>query len=127
MQVEAFRGYVAAIVAALCVVGGGAALIYVWTLPPTDPPRELSLIFGVIGGLIGSGTTFLFVAEGASRATHAAERSFSNGAIAGSAMPEQVAAPLAPLVESTIEPTPQDVDDFTGTTPGAPTPSDTAS
>jgi hypothetical protein len=90
MPVEQFRGYVAAIVAALCVVGGGAALIYLWQLPPVDPPRELTLIYGLIGSLIGAGTTFLFVSEGASRATNAAERSFASGSVAGAAAPEQV-------------------------------------
>lgn len=89
MEVEKLRGYIAAIVAALCVIGGGAAAVYLWSLPPTDPPRDLGLIFGVLGGLIGSGTTFLFVAEGASRATHAAERSFETGTAAGAAMPGQ--------------------------------------
>jgi hypothetical protein len=90
MPVEQFRGYVAAVTAALCVIGGGAAAVYLWALPPIDPPRELALIFGVIGTLIGSGTTFLFVAEGASRATHAAERSFANGSASGATLPEQI-------------------------------------
>lgn len=90
MPVEQFRGYVAAIVAALCVVGGGAALIYLWALPPVDPPRELTLIYGLIGSLIGAGTTFLFVSEGASRATNAAERSFASGSASGASAPEQI-------------------------------------
>lgn len=89
MPVEQFRGYVASIVAALCVVGGGLAAVWLWSLPPTDPPRDLALIYGIVGGLIGSGSTFLFVAEGASRATHAAERSFESGSVAGAALPDQ--------------------------------------
>lgn len=82
MPVEQFRGYIAAIVAAVCVIGGGAALIYLWALPPSG--NDLTLIYGVLGGLIGSGTTFLFVAEGASRASYAAERGFAQGAEAAS-------------------------------------------
>ena len=121
MAVEQFRGYVAAIVAALCVVGGGAALIYLWALPPVDPPRELTLIYGLVGSLIGAGTTFLFVAEGSSRATHAAERSFTAGAASGSTLPEQiVGAPSSGTVTSTTTTAANDATDFTATTPEQP-------
>ena len=90
MPVEQFRGYLAAIVAAVCVIGGAAGMVYLWALPPIGPPRDLTLIYGVLGGLVGSGTTFLFVQEGASRATNAAERSFNSGASIGGTLPEQI-------------------------------------
>lgn len=119
MEVEKFRGYVAAIVAAIAVVGGAVGAVYVW-LAANDvtPPRELALIFGVMTGLIGSGSTFLFMSDAGSRAAHAAERSFSSGTAAGSALPDQVATPLDPAVAQSGAvpggpPTPGPLDDAT--------------
>jgi hypothetical protein len=94
--VEQFRGYLAAIVAAICVIGGAAALVYIWSLPATEPPREIALIFGVLGGLIGTGTTFLFVQEGASRAAHASERANAAGAVIGAQTPGQTSTDVPP-------------------------------
>src|SRR4051794_17455115 len=97
METERFRGFVASIVAALAVVGGAGGAIFVW-LAANDvtPPRDLALIFGVMTGLIGSGSTFLFMADSASRASHAAERSFSSGSTAGAALPDQAPTTSVP-------------------------------
>ena len=91
METEKFRGYVAALVAAIGVVGGALGAVYVWQFATgVNPPPDTTLIFGVFTGLIGSGTTFLFMADSASRASHAAERSFTSGSITGAQLPEQL-------------------------------------
>lgn len=97
MEVEKFRGYVAAIVAAAAVVGGaiGAAVVWIEATRITPTP-ETAFIMSVFTGLIGAGSTFLFMADSASRASHAAERSFTSGAITGAQLPEQTTT-LAPL------------------------------
>lgn len=100
MEVEKFRGYVAAVVAAACVIGGTAGAIFVWLAAnDTTPPRELALIFGVMTSIIGSGSTFLFMADSAARAAHASERAFTSGSITGAQLPDQASTivPLEPL------------------------------
>jgi len=97
MEVEKFRGLVAAVVAAVCVIGGAAGAAWAWYASSVGGmTTDLALILSVFTGLIGSGSTFLFVAEGASRATYAAERSFASGSYAGSVMPEQAKPAPAP-------------------------------
>jgi hypothetical protein len=91
MEVEKFRGMMASLVAAACVVGGGVGAVFVWYLSTTiQPPPDSTLIFGVFTGLIGTGGTYLFITDSASRASHASERSFSSGSASGSTLPEQV-------------------------------------
>ena len=84
MPVEQFRGYIAAIVAALAVIGGAIGAYLVWYNATfsgqTTVSTDVALIMSVFTGLIAAGTTFLFVQESASRASNAAERSFTNGA-----------------------------------------------
>ena len=93
MNVESFRGYVASLVAAVAVIGGAVGAVYVWQMANTiDPPPETALIFGVFTGLIGAGTTFLFMADSASRASHAAERSSAVGASQALSVPPAVQA-----------------------------------
>jgi hypothetical protein len=104
MEVEKFRGYITTLTAAVLAVGAPAMAAWAW-IQPIDPenPRDLAIIFGLIGIAFGAASAWLFGAESASRATHAAERSFTSGQFAGSALPEQAAAatPLAPLVMNT--------------------------
>lgn len=103
MPVETFRGYLAALVAAFCVVGGAAGLLYVAAiLPPSDPPRDLALAYGVIGSLITGGTTFLWLQDSSARASHATERAHEQGVIAGATMPAQAPRPI--VVTTTPEP-----------------------
>lgn len=91
MAVEKFRGYVAAIVAGLCVIGGALGAAWAWSQASGGTvPTDLALILSVFTGLIGSGSTFLFVAEGASRASYAAERGFAAGQAAGASLPDQL-------------------------------------
>lgn len=99
MNVESFRGYVASLVAAVAVVGGAIGAVYVWQIANTiDPPPETALIFGVFTGLIGAGTTFLFMADSASRASHAAERSSAVGASQALAIPQSTQDALNGIV-----------------------------
>lgn len=118
MPVEQFRGYLAALTAAFCVVGGAAALLYVVAvLPPTDPPRDLTLVAGVIGTLITGGTTFLWLQDSASRAAHASERAAAAGVVAGAALPAQAPAAIADTVatvDETTEPLGADMADDSG-------------
>lgn len=89
-SVEKIRGYIAAVVAALAVIGGALLAVVVWTnATETTPPREFALILGLLSGIISSGSTFLFMSDAGSGASHAAERSFSSGQAAGAALPEQ--------------------------------------
>ena len=102
MKAETFRGIVASLVAAVSVVGGAFGAYQVWTQSiAVNPTPETAGIFGVFTGLIAAGTTFLFVQESASRASHASERGFDAGTTAGSTLPEQVVAtPLEPPIET---------------------------
>lgn len=103
MEVEKFRGLMAALVAAACVVGGAIGASIVWYLSVTiSPPPETTLIFGIFTGLIGTGGTYLFITDSASRASHATERGFTQGTTAGSTMPEQ-----APGTTTTITTPPE--------------------
>lgn len=85
MPVESFRGYVAAIIAAILLVGGIAAAIFAWMnsteyLPDgTTQERDLAIVFGLIGSLTGAAATFLFLTDASARASHASERSFKEG------------------------------------------------
>lgn len=97
MPVEQFRGYVASLVAAAAVIGGAIGAAWAWYVVATaGVTAELAIVMSVFTGLISAGSTFLFVAEGASRASYAAERSFTSGQNAATT----ANAPLAPLAES---------------------------
>lgn len=104
MNVESFRGYVASLVAAIAVIGGAVGAVYVWQTANTiDPPPETALIFGVFTGLIGAGTTFLFMADSASRASHAAERSSAVGASQALAIPQTTQNALNEAVQAGVD------------------------
>lgn len=93
MPVENVRGYMAAFVAAAAVIGGAIGAVYVWQRAiGIDPPPDTTLIFGVFTGLIGSGSTFLFMSDAGARASHAAERAVTAGAVASSTASSQGAA-----------------------------------
>lgn len=91
MEVEKFRGYVtAAIAAVLCLL---SLLLAVWAwAQPIDAtnPRDLAVLFGLFGTVFGAASGWLFGTESAARASHAAERSFSSGAITGAQVPQQI-------------------------------------
>jgi hypothetical protein len=80
MEAEKVRGYLAAVVAAIAVIGGAIGAVFVWLhAADVQPPRDLALIIGVMTGLIGAGTTFLFMSDAGSRAAHASERATAAG------------------------------------------------
>ena len=62
--------------AAVLAIGGTVMLFVAW-LQPIDPqnPRDLAILFGVLGGIIGSSTGFLWNQEAAKSATRAAQAS----------------------------------------------------
>ncbi len=128
MGVEQFRGYVAALVAAAGVIGGAVGAAWAWMQAGQGGmTSDLALILSVFTGLIGSGSTFLFVAEGSSRATHAAERNFVSGVEAGAAMPGQAPGTTtlstnAPTTVTTEATWPGDDSDPTAPLAGPPTP-----
>jgi cell division septation protein DedD len=70
MPVEAFRGYITALVAAILAIGA-LALAYIAWLQPIDPqnPKDLALLFGFLGTAFGGSATWLFSQETASRAS----------------------------------------------------------
>lgn len=75
METEKFRGFIAAIVAGISVIGGSVALVIIWSIGSGEtPPRDLALVFGALTGVIGSGGTFLYMSDASSRASHASER-----------------------------------------------------
>lgn len=102
---ETFRGIVASLTAAAAVLGGSWGAYQVWvTAVAVNPTPETAGIFGVFTGLIAAGTTFLFVQEAASRASHASERGFDAGTFSGARLPEQAATvvPLEPVSENAV-------------------------
>lgn len=101
MEVEKFRGYVAAITAFLGVIGGtvGAAWAFHFVATSPEPRPDAALILSVFTSIIGASTTFLFVQDSSARASAAASRSFASGAQAGSTIPEQASTlPSGPRV-----------------------------
>jgi hypothetical protein len=80
MPVEAFRGYITALVAAILAIGA-LALAYIAWLQPIDPanPKDLALLFGFLGTAFGGSATWLFSQETASRASHAAIKAHEAG------------------------------------------------
>lgn len=106
IPVENFRGYIASIVAGILAIGAVAASVYVWLQPVADPPRDLSVIFAVLGTAAGGATTFLFLQDSAARSSRATERAAE--ASSGQARVAFRAANgggsqtmMAPLVENT--------------------------
>jgi hypothetical protein len=101
MEAEKFRGYLASIVAALAVTGGALGAVFVWLhAEDVNPPRDLALIIGVMTGLIGAGSTFLFMSDAGSRAAHASERATA----AGVASQPTITTSSGPPATSTITP-----------------------
>jgi hypothetical protein len=103
----------AAIVAAFAVIGGAIGAVYVWQISAgMNPPPETTLIFGVFTGLIGTGSTFLFMSDAGSRAAHATERAATAGAVSANASAQQGAAqalavprgPVPPIVDPIVPP-----------------------
>lgn len=100
-ETEKVRGYLAAFVAAVAVVGGALGAVFVWLHSgDTNPPRDLAIILGVMTGLIGAGSTFLFMSDAGSRAAHASERANA----AGAASQPTVTTTEGPPQKTTITP-----------------------
>lgn len=110
--VENVRGYMAALVAGIAVIGGAIMAVYVWQHSLDHPDADVTLIFGVCTGLIGSGTTFLFMSDAGSRAAHAAERAGTAGAVVAQSAAQQGAAqalavppgPVPPVADPVVIP-----------------------
>lgn len=93
MQSDTLKLLFTYLTAAALAIGGVVLAFLAWMAAPVDPPRDLSILFGVLGLVIGASTTFLFGQESATRATRAAN---STAADVGAA----VAAGAAPVLGS---------------------------
>jgi hypothetical protein len=85
---DAIKLWITYITAALLAVGGTVLAAWAWAQPPIDPPRDLSILYGLVGLVVGSAITFLFGQESATRASRATERATEQGGNLGLSMPQ---------------------------------------
>jgi uncharacterized membrane protein YadS len=81
MQTDLIKLWFTYATATILIIGGTLILFVAW-LQPIDStnPRDLAILFGVVGAEIGGATAFMFNAESAKSATRAAQSSTASGA-----------------------------------------------
>ena len=80
--------------AAALAVGGVVIAAWAWAQPiDSANPRDLALIYGLLGTVIGGSTAFLFGSEQATRASRASEKAHEQGVYAGLSTPGSLTRP----------------------------------
>jgi hypothetical protein len=75
VNIDALRGTIAYITAAIVAVGGGVLAYQAWVSPiPEGGGRDIAILYGLLGLIIGGAVQFLFGSETRTQATKAAER-----------------------------------------------------
>lgn len=69
--------------AAALAIGSLIAALWAWSLPPIDPPRDLAILFGILGTTLGGSLGFLFGQESATRAVRSYERGLNTTVVDG--------------------------------------------
>jgi hypothetical protein len=72
--------------AALLALGAVGLAVWVWA-QPSDPTKDFSLIFGFLGTVFGSASTFLFLGERSTSAAKTSVRAVEAGGVLGAQMP----------------------------------------
>lgn len=98
MQADSIKLVVTYVTAAILALGSLVLAYLAWS-QPTEPTRDLALIFGMLGTAFGASSGFLFSSESATRASRASEKAHEAGVYAGLATPAsasfgEVAQPL---------------------------------
>src|SRR3954471_11646528 len=95
--------------ASLLALGSIVLAYLAWSQPlDANNPRDLALIFGLLGTAFGASAGFLFNAESATRASRASEKAHEAGVYAGAATPAAIGSPNA--FEDTFTGDPEDGD-----------------
>ncbi len=75
MNIDAVRGTIAYITASVVAIGGGILAYQAWLSPvPEGGGRDIAILYGLLGLIIGGAVQFLFGSETRTQATKAAER-----------------------------------------------------
>lgn len=102
-MIDTVKGVITYVTAAVVIVGSMIIGYVAWAAPiPEGGGRDIAILFGFLGLIVGAAVAFLFNSESATRATRAAQSSAADGAAAALATPPMAAAVAPP------EPTPTD-------------------
>lgn len=75
MNIDAIRGTIAYVTASIVAIGGGILAYQAWVSPiPEGGGRDIAILYGLLGLIIGGAVQFLFGSETRTQATKAAER-----------------------------------------------------
>lgn len=76
MKIDTVRGMITYGTAAVVVIASMAIGYLAWSAPiPEGGGRDIAILFGFLGLIVGAAVTFLFNGEAATRATRAAQSS----------------------------------------------------
>ncbi len=75
-MIDTIKGTITYVTAAIAIVGGMIIGYLAWaSAVPEGGGRDIAILFGFLGIMVGSAATFLFNGEAATRATRAAQSS----------------------------------------------------
>lgn len=81
MNIDAIRGTIAYVTASVVAIGGGVLAYQAWLSPvPEGGGRDIAILYGLLGIIIGGAVQFLFGSETRTQATKAADRSHGQAA-----------------------------------------------
>jgi hypothetical protein len=88
MQTDLIKLWFTYATATILILGGTLILFIAWLQPiDSQNPKDLAILFGVVGASIGGASSFMFNAESAKSATRAAQSSAATGAAITSGTP----------------------------------------
>lgn len=80
-MIDTIKGAITYLTAGLAILGGMVVAYLAWSSPvPEGGGRDIAILFGFLGLVVGSAVTFLFSREAATQATRAAQSSTAAGA-----------------------------------------------
>lgn len=90
-MIDTIKGTITYLTAALAILGSMAIAYLAWSSAvPEDGGRDIAILFGFLGLIVGSAVTFMFNSESATRASRAAQSSAAQGAQTALADPGHV-------------------------------------
>jgi hypothetical protein len=77
-MIDTIKGAITYATAAIVILSAIVIAFAAWSSPvPADGGRDIAVLYGFLGLIVGAAVTFMFSAESATRATRAAQ--FKNG------------------------------------------------
>lgn len=102
-MIDTIKGTITYLTASVAILGAMWIGYQAWSSAiPEGGGRDIAILFGFLGLIVGSAVTFLFQGEAATRATRAAQSSTADGAAAALAQPPTAA--MAAALETTVTP-----------------------